>query len=209
MRILSYCTTPHPWASAVREGRAKCYMRWRVKIVSTFMPLRKTFLEQNPKDKVIPPPKYKGKALSKTNHRLGEITSESPIDGWKASLTQWTWGNSGDSETRKAGVLQSMGLQGGHDLVTEQQVSLLFLRHTSNHYFHYIQLWLMPVFWASSTEAITFQHRDSGPSTRLHWPTGGGWRGNFKGNRDRTQGRWGEKRLCPEGGQGKSKKALP
>ena len=46
-------------------------------------------------------------------------------DGWKASLTQWTWvrGNSARQwRTGKPGLLQSMGLQRvGHNLVTGQQ----------------------------------------------------------------------------------------
>ena len=43
-------------------------------------------------------------------------------DGWMASLTQWTWVWASSRSwwwTGKPGVLQSMGLQIGHDWVTE------------------------------------------------------------------------------------------
>ena len=56
------------------------------------------------------------------------MTEDSGWDGWKASLTQWTWvwANSGRWwRTGKFGLLQSMGSQRlRHDWVTEQQQTL-------------------------------------------------------------------------------------
>ena len=50
--------------------------------------------------------------------------TEDEMDGWVASVTQWTWmwANSGRQwRTGKPGVLQFMGLQ-SHNLETEQQL---------------------------------------------------------------------------------------
>ena len=52
------------------------------------------------------------------------------INGWMASLTEWTWiwANSGRQwRTGEPGMLQFMGSQGvGHDLATEQQCDIWF-----------------------------------------------------------------------------------
>ena len=57
---------------------------------------------------------FTGKDCNAGKDRAGKEGDDRGWDGWKTSLTQWTWvwANSGiEWRTRKPGVLQSMGLQ--------------------------------------------------------------------------------------------------
>ena len=78
----------------------------------------------------------------------GEVDSRG-WDGWMASPTQWTWVwvNSGSwSWTGKAGMLQSMGLQGvGNNWATELNwVTILKFERTHR---SYCDLDFIPLFW--------------------------------------------------------------
>ena len=103
-------------------------------------------------DAEVPMTTWRADSLEKTL-MLGKIEEggegdDRGLDGWMASLTQWTWLWASSRRwwrTGKPGVLQSMGLQRvGHNWATEkQQILALFCTFSSWEISLYFKQWVL------------------------------------------------------------------